>query len=66
MTKKDVSQSTVDKVAERLKKNSNISSEKARQIAVDTARKINQEKKQVIYVGNECKWKSIAFHGTNQ
>jgi hypothetical protein len=45
MTKKDVSQSTVDKVAERLKKNSNISSEKARQIAVDTARKINQEKK---------------------
>ena len=45
MSKQEVNQRTVDKLAEQLKKNSNLSSEAARKIAVDAARKENQQRK---------------------
>lgn len=41
---KEIKSSTVEKLAEQLKKNSNLSSEAARKIAVDAARKENQRK----------------------
>lgn len=45
MTDKDIKRSTVDKVAERLKKTSGLSSEQAHKIARTEAERINRERK---------------------
>jgi hypothetical protein len=42
---KEIKPSTVDKVAEQIKKNSNISSEKARDMARNQVEQINRERR---------------------
>jgi hypothetical protein len=45
MSKDEIARKAIEKVAERIKKTTNTSAEKARQIAIDSARRVDRQEK---------------------